>query len=215
MPRTSVDYSKTVIYKIQHNENETLLYVGSTTDFTNRKSQHKCACTNQKDRRHNLKVYKMIRDNGGWDSFSMVKIEDFPCKSGRDAECREDELMRELKANMNAIRAFLTPEEKVELERRCSLRWREANREAEVQRVKQWQQENPERRAEIDRRWREANREHAREYNRKYREENREKLAERCMCDVCDVHVLRTGFKTHLKTHKHIKNQRILDEANQ
>ena len=215
MPRTAVDYSKTVIYKIQHNEDETLLYVGSTTDFTNRKSQHKSACTNPKDRCHNLKVYKMIRENDGWDSFTMVKIEDFPCKSGREAEYREDRLMRELKANMNSIRAFLTPEEKLELEQRCQLRWREANREAEVQRVQAWQQDNQERRAENDRRWREENREYAREYHQQYREANRERLSERCQCEVCKCHVLRTGYKSHLKSEKHIKNQRIIDEANQ
>ena len=31
MPRTTTDYSKLVIYKIQHINNPELLYVGSTT----------------------------------------------------------------------------------------------------------------------------------------------------------------------------------------
>ena len=109
MPRCAVDYSKTVIYKIQHNEDDTLLYIGSTTDFTNRKSQHKCNCNNdnKKNKKFNRKVYKMIRENGGWDSFSMVQIEVFPCETKRDAEAREDELMRDMKASMNSIRAFI------------------------------------------------------------------------------------------------------------
>jgi len=141
MPRRAVDYSKTVIYKIQHNDDETLLYVGSTTNFNNRKSHHKCACVNETNPEYDRKVYRMIRENGGWDCFSMVKIEDFPCENGRDAECREDELMRELKANMNSVRAFLTPEEKLELHQRCQLNWRERNREAEVQRVMRWREE--------------------------------------------------------------------------
>ena len=38
-----VDYSKIVIYKIQHKEKDELLYVGSTTHFRNRKVQHKKA----------------------------------------------------------------------------------------------------------------------------------------------------------------------------
>jgi len=141
MPRHSVDYSKTVIYKIQHNDDETLLYVGSTTNFNNRKSKHRCACINEKDKGHNLKVYRMIRDNGGWDCFSMTKIEDYPCENGRDAEAREDQLMRELKANMNSVRAFLTPDEAVLMHKRCQLNWREENREAEVQRVMRWRRE--------------------------------------------------------------------------
>ena len=41
MPKTKTDYSKTVIYKIQHIEDESLVYVGSTTNFTKRKSHHK------------------------------------------------------------------------------------------------------------------------------------------------------------------------------
>jgi hypothetical protein len=141
MPRLNVDYSKTVIYKIQHNDDETLLYVGSTTNFNNRKSQHKNSCKNERDKQHHLKVYKMIRENGGWDCFSMTKIEDYPCENGRDAEAREDQLMRELKANMNSVRAFLTPEEKLELHQRCQLNWRERNREYEVQRVMRWREE--------------------------------------------------------------------------
>ena len=30
MPRKAIDYSKTVIYKIEHIDNETLLYIGRT-----------------------------------------------------------------------------------------------------------------------------------------------------------------------------------------
>ena len=35
------DYSKTAIYKIQHEDDESLVYIGSTTDFTKRKCHHK------------------------------------------------------------------------------------------------------------------------------------------------------------------------------
>lgn len=46
------DYSKTIIYKIQHEDDESLVYVGSTTNFTRRKCEHK------KCKKHiNLKHY--------------------------------------------------------------------------------------------------------------------------------------------------------------
>ena len=155
MPRRAVDYSKTVMYKIQHNDDETLLYIGSTTNFNNRKSQHKCLCVNETDRSYDRKVYRMIRENGGWDCFSMTKIEDFPCENGRDAEAREDQLMRELKASMNSFRAFLTPEEKDELERRCTMRWRETHQEQQRASQRRWREAHPgydrERRARIKR----------------------------------------------------------------
>ena len=41
MPRKSIDYSKCCIYIIQHKEDETLSYVGNTTNFNNRKYKHK------------------------------------------------------------------------------------------------------------------------------------------------------------------------------
>ena len=63
MPLTKVDYSKTVIYKMQHVDNPELLYVGSTTDFTRRKAGHKSVCNNANDKLYNIKLYSMIRDN--------------------------------------------------------------------------------------------------------------------------------------------------------
>jgi hypothetical protein len=143
MPRRSVEYSKTIIYKIQHNEDETLLYVGSTTNFNNRKSQHKNSCTNEANRSYDLKVYRMIRENGGWDCFSMTKIEDFPCENGRDAEAREDQLMRELKANMNAQRAFLSLEDRAVVRKVYDRRYVAAHPEQRSARQRRWRENNP------------------------------------------------------------------------
>ena len=61
MPKTPVDYSKTVIYKIQHQDKPELLYVGSTTNFTKRKNSHKRNCNNLNNKKYNLKVYQMIK----------------------------------------------------------------------------------------------------------------------------------------------------------
>ena len=37
MPKLPMDYSKTIIYKIEHIENDSLVYVGHTTNWDNRK----------------------------------------------------------------------------------------------------------------------------------------------------------------------------------
>jgi predicted GIY-YIG superfamily endonuclease len=50
MPKLPVDYSRIVIYKIEHIENPELVYVGSTTDFSKRKYQHKNNCNNTNKR---------------------------------------------------------------------------------------------------------------------------------------------------------------------
>ena len=44
MPKTATDYSKNVIYKIQNNDDDSLLYVGHTTNFIKRKNNHKSDC---------------------------------------------------------------------------------------------------------------------------------------------------------------------------
>ena len=57
MPFLKTDYSKTIIYKICCNDlNITDIYVGSTTNFRARKSQHKTRC---KD--YNNKLYNFIQ----------------------------------------------------------------------------------------------------------------------------------------------------------
>ena len=110
MPRKEIDYSKTIIYKIQHEDKEELIYVGHTTEFIKRKNLHKSSCNNEKGKKYNCKVYQMIRANGGWKCFKMVMIEEYPCDNKLQAVKREDECMNELKANMNSIGAVLNKE---------------------------------------------------------------------------------------------------------
>ena len=111
MPKFPMDYSKCCIYKIEHVDNESLVYVGHTTCFNKRKTTHKSSCCNDNDRHFNLKVYQMIRENGGWDAFKMIEVEKYPCNDKREAERRENEIMKDLKASMNTNKSFRTEEE--------------------------------------------------------------------------------------------------------
>jgi len=110
MPLKEINYQNTVIYKIQHIDNDDLLYVGHTTDFTKRKSMHKSCCNNVTSKCFNLKIYKMIRENGGWEMFNMAEVEKFPCNDRNEADAEEDKVMRTLKANMNSIHSVLDVE---------------------------------------------------------------------------------------------------------
>ena len=80
MPRTSIDYSKTVIYKIVNNDlNITDCYIGHTTNFINRKNHHKNDCYNENSKKYNRKIYKIIRNSiNGWDDWIMLEIEKYP-----------------------------------------------------------------------------------------------------------------------------------------
>lgn len=101
-----VNYSKSVIYKIVCNTDGTLIYVGSTCSFTTRKSQHKSACYNTNNKTYNFPLYNMIRENGGWDNFRMVIIEEYPCETKLQLCIREEELRVEYNANMNGQSAY-------------------------------------------------------------------------------------------------------------
>ena len=104
MPRKVIDYSKTVIYKIVCNDfNVKDVHVGHTTGFTKRKTTHKSHCLNPNDSKHNLKVYKMIRENGDWNNWSMIEIEKYPCNDENEARSRERHWYEVLDANLNMI----------------------------------------------------------------------------------------------------------------
>ena len=86
----SVDYSKTVIYKITCNDpSVTNVYVGSTSDFIRRKTEHKSRCINDNLKSCKYRLYHVIRLHGGWYGWTMSEIESFPCHSKKEAHERE------------------------------------------------------------------------------------------------------------------------------
>ena len=121
MTHGNLDYSKTCIYKIVFGT--ICYYVGSTTNFTQRKSGHKSSCNNEKHHNHNYKIYQFMRDNGwtgsfqkgGWD---MILIEKFPCKDGVESSAREFHHYTLLNPSLNSNVPSRTP-----------IQWREDNPE--------------------------------------------------------------------------------------
>ena len=110
------DYSKMVMYKIVCKDLTVKSgYVGSSRDLVKRKYNHKSRCNNPNDEHHNFLIYKTIRDNGGWDNWSLIKIEDFPdCKDGTHDRMRERELYEQLfDEKLNMVRPYSTNEERI------------------------------------------------------------------------------------------------------
>jgi hypothetical protein len=102
MVKKEVDYSNTVIYKIVcKDESIKDLYVGHTTNFDNRKYQHKLACNNNK--LNKCKIYKIINENGGWDNWEMIEIEKVNCQNLLEARQKENEHYNLLNATLNSI----------------------------------------------------------------------------------------------------------------
>jgi hypothetical protein len=96
------DYSKTVIYKITCNDPEvTDVYVGHTVNFYRRTREHRIACNNDKNKAHHFLVYQTIRNNGGWNNWTMIEVEPFPCADVYEAIAREGYWYKELNGTLN------------------------------------------------------------------------------------------------------------------
>jgi len=102
MPRKPIDYSKSIIYKIVCNDTSiTDCYVGSTTDLKSRKSKHKYRCNNSNDKEHNSYKYQFIRENGCWNNWSVIVVEELKCENKNQLETRQRYWLEELKATLN------------------------------------------------------------------------------------------------------------------
>ena len=86
----------------------------------------------------------MIRENGGWECFTMIVLKDFPCTNKQEACLEEDKVMREMKTSMNKYRAYTTQEEKLERGKECSKAYRQVNKEQIIEKKKQYHQANKE-----------------------------------------------------------------------
>jgi len=102
MTKIPKDYSKGLIYKICSLDPEiTDCYVGSSTNFKQRKAQHKTACNSPNNKGYNINVYKFIREHGGWENWQMLQIEEFPCNSSHELALQERFHLEQLKATLN------------------------------------------------------------------------------------------------------------------
>ena len=84
------------VYKIFKGE---FVYYGSTKDFKKRLINHKSRCYNKNDKMYNAKLYKTIRDNGGWDAFTKCIVEDI--ETEKEWKERENYYIRTCSCNMN------------------------------------------------------------------------------------------------------------------
>jgi hypothetical protein len=113
MPKTEIDYSNTIIYKITcKNSIVSDLYVGHTTNFVQRKHSHKQSCINEKNTNYKCKLYEVIRQNGGWENWKMEIINFFECKNHYEARKKEQEYFISLNATLNSIEPYAMPKPK-------------------------------------------------------------------------------------------------------
>jgi hypothetical protein len=164
MPRLPINYSKTIIYKIVCNDlNINDIYVGHTTDFIRRKSEH-IRHSNYEYKQH-LTLYKTIIENGGWGNFSMIEIEKYPCNDSNEARARERYYIELLNCTLNNIIPTRTPKE-----------YRMTNKKIIDEYHKNYRTTNKELINEKSRQYRKDNKEYYKEYDKKRYEIKKNKI---------------------------------------
>ncbi len=171
MTKIKINYDNTIIYKLCCNDPEvTDIYVGHTTNYTKRKAHHKRSCNNPTDPLYNTFKYDLIRNNGGFNNWSMIELIKLKCEDVYEA-CRiERQYIEQLSATLNKNRPITTTIEKIEQQKTCSKEYRETHKE----KIKEYRENHKEYQKEYQMKYNEHHREHIREYY----QENRDKLIE-------------------------------------
>jgi len=176
MEKTTTDYSQTIIYKLCCKDPLiTDIYIGHTKNFKQRKNTHKISCFNEKNSNYNRYVYKFIRENGGWDNWSMIQIKEHNCKNKREAESTEQYWIEQLGATLNTNKPYSMCKEDEKTYKKI---WYEEKKDYILNKAKQNYEENKEKKLEYQKQYAEENKEHIAEKQKEYREKNKEKLAE-------------------------------------
>ena len=164
MPLKEINYDKTHFYKLMCKDfNITDCYVGHTTDWVKRKSDHKHRCNNPNRGGHNLPVYKFMRENGGWENWEMLWIKTLKCENAMEARSEERKCKEQLNATLNGNVPSRTFDE-----------YRETNKDKIKEYAVEYRKNNKDKIKEYT----ERNKEHRKQYNKDYREKNHEKLCE-------------------------------------
>jgi len=128
MPKKTInDYT---FYKIINvNSDVDLCYVGSTVNIKQRVRSHKKNCNNPNMRYYNLKVYKTIREHGGWDEFKIIEIGYAEQLTLTEAHVIEEKYRVELCAELNTNRCHITEEQRKDRDALIKLNYRQNNKE--------------------------------------------------------------------------------------
>jgi hypothetical protein len=115
------------IYEIVENDNNKLIYIGSTTGkyFCLRKGEHTRPSTTKRGKQP--KLYNYIRDNGGWDKFKFNIIKYFENIDKKELLTLEKEYIIERSPLSNSFKPIETYEEYLERKRNNQKKWRKNN----------------------------------------------------------------------------------------
>lgn len=178
---------KSTIYKLHcKNPDVTECYVGKTIDVSMRRNTHKTKCNNEKCKEYNFKVYKFIRENGGFENWILEEIETIEHDSENNVLVREREYywFNELKATLNnntpnqshIVSSKIWRDNNKEYSKEYGKIYKEKNKEQIKIRTKAYYEKNKDKLKANCKKW--ISNEENREKNRIYQRERCRKIAE-------------------------------------
>jgi len=199
MTKKPIDYSKSCIYKLCcRDTNITDCYVGSTTNFRTRKSNHKSNCNSQNKKDYNRKVYQFIRDNGGWNNWDMVLVEKPKVNDSYELHKQERKYIEELNTTLNSSIPTRTTKEWYENNKDKLTEKRKEYCEENKDKIKEYRENNKDKKKE----YRENNKDKIKEYRKDYYENKKDKLKEKIECPICNSIITKNHLNRHQKSKK-------------
>ena len=147
-------------------------------------------------------VYKFIRDNGGFENWSMIEIERYSATDKKDLEKRERHYIETLQSTLNKSIPTRT---KKEYKIANSEQIKEQNKEYRkdnVERTKQYRLDNIDEYKEIDKKRYEEKKELILEQAKLLYQTKKDVLATKITCE-CGKILSKSGLSAHKKTEKH------------
>lgn len=193
-----VNYDNGIIYKIVCKDiNVKDLYVGSTCNFTRRRTGHKHHYFNKDGKKYNYNVYEAIRNNGGWSNWSMIEIEKYKCNDINELHKRERYYIELLQATLNKV-----------IPSRTKTEYTKDNADNTKEYRKIYNKENTEKIKESLKTYHKNNKDDIKQQRAEHYELNKEKIKAkvnenaiiRVKCEYCDKLYRKDGIKKHIKS---------------
>jgi hypothetical protein len=181
-------YKNGKIYTIRCRTDNSLIYVGSTTEtrLSARFGKHK---------HQNTYINQYIKQtNGNWIDWYIELHEEFSCENREQLNKREGEIIREIGSLNKCIAGRTDKEYREDYKEKIKEQqknFREVNKDKILEKQKEYREVNKKKLKE----YRETNKERKKEYDKNYRE----KIDCSCGCTIS-----RKGIREHERTKKHL-----------
>lgn len=188
----SIKYNLGKIYTLRTYNDESLIYVGSTTQsLSKRYYEHKrCYKSYCNISRNYMTSFKIIECGNTY----IELLESVKCNSKEELHTREGEWIRKIDC-VNKIVAGRTPKQ-----------WRDDNKDKVKVCRNRYRENNKDKIQYTKKRYRENNKDKLNEYQKQYREKNKDKIkankSKNCIC-VCGRQYILNDKKRHMRSKIH------------